>query len=546
MQIDVELYRQDVVVSPEPVIRLRVIDIAPQQRLKTIIMLHGFGGNATQWKYQLWDFSDRNRCIAIDLRGHGQSDKPLTAYTVEEMVKDIRAVLRKLDIDVPVVVMGHSFGGAMAASFARIYPEMVSQVVLAATAYSFVVPFYTRALLSLPVAVLNLIRPLVRNQISAPPVVIKRYFRHALDVWDGRDELKQLTMPVLVLRGDRDLVFPRAHFEAVARLIPHAEEVNLGVSKHMVILERRDAVNRAVLRFLGQGGDTWRRHKSDMEDHIQLLAQRPWLNHYEEGVPFTLSIPAQPLPTLLTSAARRFPNRPATIFMNRTLTYRQLERQANRLANALRGMGVDTGVRVMILMPNVPQWVIAFYGVLKAGGIVVGASPVSSVQEIIREVKDSGARIMITLTRFAQTARTVKEAAGLEHVIYTNVKDYLTWWQKALFTLLRESREGHRLPMPLREGERTWVDLMRGYRPNPLEINVSPHNAALIQYTGGTTDNPKGVILSHRALIANAIQIRHWLPTATDGHERVFCVVPFAHSYGLTLGMNYSVAETRE
>lgn len=542
MDVDCELYRQDVIVSHHPLVRLSVIDIAPERPLNTIVMLHGFGGNALQWKYQIQALSDSNRCIAIDLRGHGRSDKPLTDYSVDEMIGDIETVLAELGVDEPFVLMGHSFGGALATTFAHRHPERVKRLILTATADRFDLGFVERTLLSLPTPILNAARPFVRKQISAPPAVLKRFSRNALARWNGRGMMRALEMPVLVIQGDRDSVFPQANYEEVARLIPLAEEVKLGVSKHMVILERRDAVERAIDRFLGLGHASWRSGDREAEQREQLLKERPWLKAYEDGVPFTISVPDRPLQTLLTSAARRFPNRPATIFMNRALTYRQIDRQSNRLANALRGMGVDTGTRVMILMPNTPQWVIAFYGVLKAGGIVVGASPVAPVEEIIREVNDSGATVLITLTRFAGKARAVAEQTALEHVIYTSIKDYLAWWQKAIFTLTREKREGHRLEGPLREGERTWVDLMRGYHANPLEINVSPRNAAVIQYTGGTTAAPKGVILSHRALVANAFQTRHWVPGLKEGRERVLSVVPFAHVYGLTAAMNVPIA----
>lgn len=542
MDLDFELYRREVLVSHRPPVRLSVIDIAPEHPLHTIVMLHGFGGYAMQWKHQLRALADVNRCIAIDLRGHGRSDKPLSTYSVDEIIADIEAVLAALDVDEPFVLMGHSFGGALAITFAHRYPQRVLRLILTATAARYELPAYSRFLLRLPTPLLNILQPFVRQHISAPPAVLKRFAANALHRWNGRGMLRALEMPVLVIRGERDAVFPASAYEEVARLIPHAEEVNVGVSQHMVILERHDAVERAVDRFLGLGHASWRSGDREAELRAQLLAERPWLKVYDEGVPLTISIPDRPLPTLLESAARRFANRPATIFMGRTLTYRQINRQADRLANALRSMGVDTGTRVMILMPNLPQWVIAFYGVLKAGGIVVSASPVAPMEEIAREVRDSGARVLITLTRFAETARAVKERTELAHIIYTNVKDYLSWPQKVAFALLRERREGHRLPRPLLNGERLWVDLMRGYHANPLEVNIAPQNAAVIQYTGGTTDRPKGVILSHRALMANAFQTRHWIPSLREGRERVLCVVPFAHAYGLTAAMNCAIA----
>jgi long-chain acyl-CoA synthetase len=542
MDVDFELYRQDVIVSRDPLIRLSVIDIAPERPLNTLVMVHGFGGNACQWQYQLRTFTDTHRCIAIDLRGHGHSDKPATEYTVDEMIDDLNGVLSALNVEEPFILIGHSFGGGIVTSFAHRYPDRVERLILTATAGKFDLPFYTRIVFSIPTPILNIARPFIRTQISSPPFVLKRFFHHAMDPWVGWDLMRELQMPVLVIRADRDIVFPQAAYEEVTRVIPNAEEINVGASAHMVILERRDAVNRAIDRFLGTGHASWRSGAQETEARARLLEERPWLKVFEEGVPFTIGLPERPLHTILTSAARRFARHPATIFMNRALTYRDIERQSNRLANALRGMGVDTGTRVMLLMPNCPQWVIAFYGILKAGAVVVSASPVAPVEEIIREVKDSRVQILITLTKLSDLARTVADQTDLGHIIFTNIKDYLHWWQKAIFTLGRESKEGHRLSRPLREGERTWIDLMKGYRPQPVEVNISPQDTALIQYTGGTTANPKGVILSHRALVANAFQTRHWIPGLSEGQERVLCVVPFAHVYGMTAAMNVGIA----
>jgi long-chain acyl-CoA synthetase len=541
MEIDFNLYREEVVVSDRPLIRLSVINVAPEQPIEKLVMIHGFGGNALQWKYQLAAFSDDSHCIAIDLRGHGRSDAPASDYSVDEFVSDILAVLAALNVNEPVVLLGHSFGGAIAITFAHRCPERVKKLVLTATTGQYKLGPARRAALAIPTPILNLVYPFLRSQFSAVPVVLKRFHRNALNKWVGWEMMRELKVPTLVIRGDRDIVYPRGDFERVAQVIPDAEDVNVGASAHMVILERRDAVERAIERFLGMGAATWREEARREELRARLMRERPWLKSYDDTVPYTIGLPHRPLHTLLTSAAHRFPHRPASIFMGRTLTYRQVERQANRLANALRGMGVDTGARVMLLMPNTPQWVIAFYGVLKAGGTVVGSSPTSNVEELIREVEDSGAQIMITLTLFHETARAIADATGIEHVIYTNVKDYLYWWQKVFFSLTRERREGHRILGGLREGERTWVDVMRAYHANPLDVNVAPERVALIQYTGGTTDNPKGVVLSHCALLANAFQTRHWVPGLHEGRERVLCAVPFAHVYGMTAGMNVAI-----
>ena len=539
MDIDFDLYRHDVTVTTNPSVRLSVIDVAPDHSMNTVVMLHGFGGYALQWKYQLQALSESNRCIVPDLRGHGRSDKPISDYTVDEILHDLDSVLESLGVDEPIVLMGHSFGGALATTYAHRYPERVKRLILTATTGRYSLPFYTRLVLSLPTAVLNLVRPFIRRQISAPPLVLKRLWRNAMDRWNGWGMMRSLEMPVLVIRGDRDVVFPTADFEQVARVIPTAEEVNVGVSAHMVILERRDAVERAIDRFLGLGHASWRSGDHEGQLRAQLVAERPWLTSYEDSVPFTISIPNRPLSTLLSSAARRFGRRPAVIFGGTTLSYRDLEHEANRLANALRGMGVDTGTRVMLVLPNTPQWIIAFYGILKAGGTVVAASPAADEAEILREIKETDATILITLNRNQDMAKRVHVEALLEHIIYTGVTDYLAPLGRLVAQMQGKSVAVHG---DLASEEREWLKLVGDYKANPLDVKIDPEWTAAIQYTGGTTDAPKGVMLSHTAMMANTFQTRHWVTGAKEGTERVLAVVPFAHSYGMTAAMNVAIA----
>lgn len=544
MNVDLELYREEVTVSDDPLLRLSVIDVGPEHPAGTIVLVHGYGGRALHWHYQLRGFSDDYRVIAMDLRGHGQSDKPDSQYDMDEFVSDLEALLPRLGVDEPVVLIGHSFAGAIVTEYAVRNPERVSRLVLIATAGEYKLQPFLQVVFRLPTRLLNVIEPILRRAtLYAPPRVLKAFFFNALSTWSGWGLFEQLQMPTLVIRGDRDRVFPSAAFEKVARRIPNCEEVNVGVSAHMVMLERRDAVERAIERFLGTAHASWRDQGGESQRRAQMLESRPWLRHYEEGVPPTIGLPHRPLHRLLHRAAARFPNRPATVFMGRTLTYRQINRQANRLANALRSLGLDRGRRVLLLLPNTPQFVIGYYGILKAGGVVVSASAASDPDEIVRQVIDSQAEALIALTLFSKTARAALQQSGhLKHLIFTNIKDYLAWPKRVLFGLTRERREGHALTGGLQQGEHGWVDIMRGHRANEPQVEVDPDATALIQYTGGTTDKPKGVMLSHYALMSNAFQTRHWVPGLDEGREVMLCVVPFAHVYGMTAGMNVAIS----
>jgi len=342
---------------------------------------------------------------------------------------------------------------------------------------------------------------------------------------------------VLVIRGSRDQVLDPHAYAEVARVIPKAEEVDVGASGHMVMLERREAVNRAIERFANPDG----RQGSD-NGHPRLHRDRPWLDHYPDGVPPTLGLPPVPMHRLLRSAARRFPWRTALVYEGGRTNYRRLNRDSSRFANWLKALGVARGDRVLILLPNLPQTVIAYYGALKAGAVVVFTTPLSEPEELTRQVLDSGARVLVTLTRLADTARAVKAKTKLEHIIFTSVKDYLPEPQRTWFSLTREQKEGHRLALPLESGLHLLGAELYKYGPHAPELEVQPNDLAVIQYTSGTTAQPRGVMLSHRNLVANSLQTRHWLPELNEGGEVFLSVLPFSHSYGMTVAMNVPVS----
>lgn len=540
MEVDLELYREDVLVEDEPPVRLSYIEVAPEAPIGTMVFVHGYGGYAKQWQYQLKAFSDHFRVIAYDLRGHGRSDAPYSRYTMAEMQADLDTLLAKLEVRQPFILLGHSFGGAIATEFAHRRPEAVSRLVLVATTGEYSLFPAAAAALRLPLAVLRPIRRMVRRQLAAEAHALKYLYRNTLRKWNGWQMFRELAMPVLVIRGERDQVYPTAAFEQVARAIPDAEDVNIGVSSHLVPLERADAVNRAVERFIGAlaGEVSWRSQRGG----AMLPIERPWLKHYDQGVPPTLGLPNRALHRLLHSAVRNYGSHPAVSFYGRTMRYRELDDEVNRLANALRSLGVDKGRRVMIVLPNSPQFIIAYYAVLKAGGVVVSTSPVNTREELQRQVTDSGADVLITLTLYGETAREIRQRSQLRAVIFANIKDYMGWAAKFAFTLMREAREGHQLADGVAHGEYLWSQLIRSHPPSRPQVEVSADMLAVVQYTGGTTDKPKGVMLSHRALLANALQTLHWIGSLREGREVVLGVLPFSHSYGMTAAMNVSIA----
>jgi long-chain acyl-CoA synthetase len=537
MDVDLELYRREVHVSIQPLVRLSAIDISPDRPQRTFVFIHGFGGQATQWVYQLRQFSLENRVIALDLRGHGRSDKPNEGYDMPQLQADLEAALRLLDVQDKFVLVGHSFGGALVAEYALQHPQQVEGLVLIATTGSYKLNWFYRLGLHLPNWMLYIASFFTRRWLSAPPRVLKPFYLSNLSKWVGWETFSALKVPTLVIRGHRDIVFEHPLFERVARSIPRAEDADIGVSGHMVMLERREAVNRAIERFLS--GDIQRswRDEGPITPGIgreQLLHERPWLAHYEPGIPYTIGVPHVPLPQLLRSAVRRFPRRTALLFEGSRISYRRLNHEVNRFANALIGLGLGTAARVVLLLPNIPQMVIGFYGTLKAGGVAVFIPPLTDPEELIRQIQDTDASVLVALSTSVGLAEKIRAATGLPHIVLADPGDYLSW-PRRLLSYWRDRG----LNLPGAVYFRRWIAGNSFHSPS---VEVSPADLAAIVYTGGTTAEAKGVMLSHRNLVANALQTRHWMPEAQEGRERFLCAVPFSHSYGLTTALNVPIA----
>jgi long-chain acyl-CoA synthetase len=550
MEIDLELFRQEVRVSNDPLVRLSLIDVSPDLPQRTMVFIHGYGGKAMQWQYQILHFSKANRVIAMDLRGHGRSDKPPGAYRMDEIQADLESLLAALGVTEKIVLLGHSFGGAIAAEFAAAHSGRVERLVLIASAGEFKLNPLYRLLLRLPAPILRLFNPFTRGWLGAPPHILKSWYVNNLSMWNGWSLFRGLSQPTLVIHGHADIVFERPLFEEVAHAIPNSEEVDVGASGHMVMLERREAVNRAISRFLETRPKSWRESEISREDtdRAALVKERSWLPYYEERVPYTIAIPRVPLHHLLHSAVRRFPLRTAIIFEGNRLTYRRLNHEANRFANTLLTFGIEKGDRVILFLPNLPQLVIAFYGTLKAGAVAVFTLPTTEPDELVRQIRDSGARILVTLTQYDELIYQIKnrlEPGGkspLDHIIFTHIADYLPLFKRMKFRLSREQRQGHLLDIPLDASMHIFSKVLYNQSKVSPKITLSPRDLAVIQYTGGTTASPKGVMLSHRNLVANAMQTRHWMPEAKEGKERFLCILPFSHSYGLTAALNVPVA----
>jgi long-chain acyl-CoA synthetase len=267
-----------------------------------------------------------------------------------------------------------------------------------------------------------------------------------------------------------------------------------------------------------------------------------WLAHYEPGVPPTLEYPALPLHGLLEQTANRYPERVATIFFGAKLTYRALNTMANRFAHALPNFGVKRGDRVALMLPNCPQFLVTFYGALKAGAVVTAINPLYTPRELEYQLNDAAAETLVTLSRFYPTVEAVRGKTALQQVIVTNIKEYFPVALRTLFTLFKERKEGHRVSLR-RDVPTYWLqDVLAAPCPTSAPgIAVDPSDIALLQYTGGTTGTPKGAMLRHSGLVANTLQIRAWLSDFQEGSETMLLVLPLFHVFGMGACMSVMV-----
>ncbi len=268
---------------------------------------------------------------------------------------------------------------------------------------------------------------------------------------------------------------------------------------------------------------------------------KPWYAHYDPGVPREVDYPERPLYHLLAEAARRFPRQVGAEFMGKRIPYAELWEETRRFAAALKALGITRGDRVAVMLPNSPQFLIAFYGTLLAGGVVVNTNPLYTPRELAHQLKDSGARFLVLLDllwpRYAEIAGEVPT----ERVITTGIQDYLPFPKNLLYPLLMK-RQGKWIDLPEDPRRRDWRALLRENPPIAPEEEPSPDDLALLQYTGGTTGTPKGAMLSHRNLMANVFQVLAWAPGLEPGKEVMLGVLPFFHVYGMTVAMNFGVA----
>ena len=264
---------------------------------------------------------------------------------------------------------------------------------------------------------------------------------------------------------------------------------------------------------------------------------RPWLKAYDPGLPTDIDIPSKTYTDALIEGLTAAPDRAAMHFMGTPLTFRQLDEMSCRFASFLTGNGVQPGDVVGLSLPNIPQFLIAICGTMRAGCTITGISPLLTPKELAHQINDSGCRVLVTLDAIFERVliKIENQVPELSHVITTSIGDYLPAVKRILGKLLKKLPSGKVTPIAGKTIQ-SFKQVMTRYPADRPKTTVTPDDICLIQYTGGTTGLPKGVELTHRNIFSNLTQVKEWADFELA--QDVLCSgFPFFHLAGLMFGM---------
>jgi len=267
---------------------------------------------------------------------------------------------------------------------------------------------------------------------------------------------------------------------------------------------------------------------------------KPWLKHYEKGVPETVRFEETCIPAFLERSAREFPEHTALLFQGFKVTFRELNDMVNRFSACLSGFGIRKGDSVALLLPNVIPCVVGYYATLKIGAVAVMNNPLYSDRELLHQFNDSGSKLLITLDLLGNRMIDLRPQTGIQHIVYTSIGDYLPFPKNLLFPLVGKKKKlaADVKPAP---NVHKWKELISQAKPGSPGADLSFDDVAMYQYTGGTTGVSKGVILTHGNLSGQVQQLESWFPGFNKGQETMLGALPFFHVFGLSVAMNFAI-----
>ncbi|MGG7462809.1 long-chain-fatty-acid--CoA ligase [Plantibacter sp. YIM 135347] len=274
-------------------------------------------------------------------------------------------------------------------------------------------------------------------------------------------------------------------------------------------------------------------------------ADRPWLSSYAKGVPAEIDEQTQSLVDMLDASVKHYGHKVALEFFGAETTYAELGEQVSHAAEGLRKLGVKPGDRIALVLPNCPQHVVAFYAALRLGAIVIEHNPLYTARELRHQFEDHGAHVAIVWDKVYDTVADFPADVMLGRIVSVDITEALPFGKRLALKLpIKQARES-RAAMTAKPKSRNvfpWDRLIGGRKLSKRVVRPSIDDIALLQYTSGTTGAPKGAILTHRNLRANAAQGRAWLPGLHDGEETVYGVLPLFHAYGMTLCLTFAMS----
>lgn len=274
------------------------------------------------------------------------------------------------------------------------------------------------------------------------------------------------------------------------------------------------------------------------------MTEKVWLESYPTEIPHQLELPEIPVQQFLTQACEEVPSKVAIHFMGKELTYKELYESAMKFANYLRSLGVEKGDRVAVMLPNCPQAVIAYYGTMYAGGIVVQTNPLYTERELQYQMADSGAKVILVMDILYPRATKILKETSIENVIVTGIKDYLPFPKNLVYPFVQKKQYGFSVKVEHSGMNHLFTEIMKSAPATPLETEFDFENdLALLQYTGGTTGFPKGVMLTHKNLIANTTMCDAWMYRCKKREETILGILPFFHVYGMTTVLILSIMQ---
>ncbi len=263
-----------------------------------------------------------------------------------------------------------------------------------------------------------------------------------------------------------------------------------------------------------------------------------WEKSYASGVPVSLNYEKTTVAEALDRSAKEFPDKPALIFLDKVITYRKLNAMVNQFGNWLLQNGVKQGDKVAMLMPNMPQIVIASHGAWRIGAVVVMNNPLYTDHELEHQLNNSESTVLVTLDLLAPRMIALRPKTPVKKIVVAHIRDHLGFPKKQLLPIV--AKDKHR-DIPPTKDVIEWMDILKSAPANDPGMKVDFDSLANLQYTGGTTGVSKGVMLTHSNLACNVQQIRAWFPDFGKGDLTGLGVLPFFHSFGLTTVMNYSL-----